>query len=94
LTMRMSLTGPRFVTSTGVEQVVRSGVERLQALPGVVTASATCCVPLEGGYGLGFIIAGRPLQGTEHGGGGWVTVSPLFRSVSYPRQARPHVQRS
>ncbi len=81
LTMRMSLTGPRFLTSTGVEQMVRNGVERLQALPGVVTASATCCVPLEGGYGLSFIIAGRPLQGTEHGGGGWITVSPGYFEV-------------
>ena len=77
----MSLTGPRFLTSTGVEQMVRNGVERLQALPGVVTASATCCVPLEGGYGLSFIIAGRPLQGTEHGGGGWITVSPGYFEV-------------
>ena len=34
--------------------MVRDGVERLRALPGVVTASATCCVPLQGGYGLPF----------------------------------------
>ncbi len=81
LTMRMSLTGPRFLTSTGVDQIVRNGVERLQAVPGVVHASATCCVPLEGGYGLGFIIAGRPLEGTQHGGGGWLTVSPGYFEV-------------
>ena len=54
LTMRMSLTGPRFLKSAGVEQMVRDGVERLQAVPGVVAASATCCVPLQGGYGLPF----------------------------------------
>ena len=35
LTMRMSLTGPRFLTSAAVEQLVRDGVERLRALPGV-----------------------------------------------------------
>ena len=33
--MRMSLTGPRFLESAGVERMVRDGVERLQALPGV-----------------------------------------------------------
>ncbi len=83
LTMRMSLTGPRFLEAEGVEQLVRDGVERLRALPGVINASATCCVPLEGGYGLGFLISGRPLEGsaTRHGGGGWVTVSPGYFEV-------------
>jgi putative ABC transport system permease protein len=82
VTMRMSLTGPRFLTSAGVEQMVRDGVERLQALPGVEVASATCCVPLQGGYGLPFTIVGRPLQeGPYHGGGGWMTVSPGYFEV-------------
>jgi putative ABC transport system permease protein len=82
LTMRMSLTGPRFVTSEAVERLVRDGVERLQALPGVQYASATCCVPFEGGYGLPFTIPGRPLeQGPYHGGAGWNTVSPGFFDV-------------
>lgn len=82
LTMRMSLSGPRFEKSEAVEQMVRDGVERLRAVPGVVEASATCCVPLEGGYGLPFVIVGRPLQqGPFHGGGGWLTVSPGFFEV-------------
>ena len=34
------------------------------AIPGVELASATCCVPLQGGYGLPFIIFGRPLDRT------------------------------
>ena len=34
--------------------MVRDGVERLQPTAGRRTASATCCVPLEGGYGLPF----------------------------------------
>jgi putative ABC transport system permease protein len=79
LTMRMSLSGNRFVKSATIEQLVRDGVERLRALPGVELASATCCVPLEGGYGLPFIVMGRPLdQGPFHGGGGWKTVSPGY----------------
>jgi putative ABC transport system permease protein len=81
LTLRMSLTGPRFLESVGVERMVRDGVERLQAIPGVEVASATCCVPLEGGYGLPFVIAGRPLEGTAHGGGGWLTISPGYFDV-------------
>jgi putative ABC transport system permease protein len=81
LTMRMSLSGPRFLKSESVELMVRDGVERLKTIPGVVTASATCCVPLEGGYGLPFIIVGRPLEGPSHGGGGWITSSPGFFDV-------------
>jgi putative ABC transport system permease protein len=83
LTMRMSLTGPRFQTSEGVEQMVRDGVERLRSVPGVVAASATCCVPLQGGYGLPFVIVGRPLppDGPFHGGGSWVTISPGYFDV-------------
>ena len=81
LTMRMSLTGPRFLKSEGVEQMVRDGVERLRSVPGVVAASATCCVPLQGGYGLPFVIVGRPLEGQAHGGGSWVTISPGYFDV-------------
>ena len=83
LTMRMSLTGPRFLTSEGVERVVRDGVARLRNVPGVITASGTCCVPLEGRYGLPFTIVGRPnpTQGPFHGGGQWMTVSPGYFEV-------------
>jgi hypothetical protein len=52
LTLRMSLKGAQYEKSEAVESVVRNGVERLRAIPGVVNASATCCVPLQGGYGL------------------------------------------
>ncbi|MEO5898062.1 MAG: ABC transporter permease [Vicinamibacterales bacterium] len=85
LTLKMSLKGPQFEKAEAVEQVVRNGVENLRSIPGVVNASATCCVPLEGGYGLPFLIVGRPLtadsQGPFHGGGGWMTVSPGYFEV-------------
>jgi predicted permease len=82
LTMRMSLSGKSFETSAAIEQLVRRATERLNALPGVELASATCCVPLEGGYGLPFKVMGRPLKdGPFHGGGGWKTVSPGFFEV-------------
>jgi putative ABC transport system permease protein len=79
LTMRMSLTGAKYFQTAGVEQLVRSGIERLEALPGVEVAAATCCVPLEGGYGLPFRIIGRALdKGPFHGGGSWLTISPGY----------------
>jgi predicted permease len=85
LTLKMSLKGAAYEKAEAVEQVVRNGAERLRSVPGVELASATCCVPLEGGYGLPFRIVGRPLaadsQGPFHGGGGWMTVSPAYFEV-------------
>jgi putative ABC transport system permease protein len=82
LTMSMSMKGARFETAEGVEQVIRTGVDRLEALPGVVSASATCCIPLQGGYGLPFTIVGRPTtDGPFHGGGQWMTASPGYFEV-------------
>lgn len=42
LTMRTSLTGPRFESSAGVEQMLWQSVDRLRALPGVEQAATTC----------------------------------------------------
>jgi predicted permease len=83
LTMRMSLTGPQYQDSQTVEQLIRNGADRIRALPGVVDVGATCCVPLQGGYGLPFTIVGRPVEGPGpyHGGGGWMTVSPGYFEV-------------
>ena len=85
LTLRMSLKGAQYEKAEAVEQVVRNGAEQLRAIPGVELASATCCVPLQGGYGLPFRVVGRPLaadsQGPFHGGAGWMTVSPGYFEV-------------
>src|SRR5689334_15641396 len=83
LTMHMAFSGPRYESAIAVDQVIQAGVERLRALPGVVDASAACCLPLEGGYGLGFKIVGRPLEPgrTDHGGTEWMTVSPGYFEV-------------
>jgi predicted permease len=82
LTMQMSLNNAKYFEADAVERLVRAGVERLRAVPGVELASATCCVPLEGGYGLGFVIQGRPLADSPfHGGGSWLTVSPGYFEV-------------
>ena len=82
LTMRMALTGEKYAQTANVEQLLRNALERVQALPGVQSAAATCCVPLEGGYGLPFRIVGRPLEkGPFHGGGAWLTTSPKYFDV-------------
>jgi putative ABC transport system permease protein len=82
LTLRMSLTGPRFQTTSGVAQLVRDSVERLDSLPEVVSAGSTCCLPLEGGPGLPFIVIGRPLGNSpSHGRGDWASVSPDYFNV-------------
>jgi predicted permease len=82
LTMQMSLTGPRFEKTAGVAQLIRDGTQRLDAVPGVAAAGVTCCLPLEGGYGLPFNIVGRPTSnGPYTGGAGWRTISPGYFDV-------------
>jgi putative ABC transport system permease protein len=94
--MRTSLTGPRFQTSAGVEQFAREALGRVRAIPGVVEAVATCCVPLQGGYGLPFNIEGRPTEDGPFTGGGsilWSTAGyfetfdiPIVRGRSFTDQ--------
>ncbi len=82
LTMQMSLTGPKFLKSMDVENTIRNGVERIRALPGVAAATATCCIPLNGGFDLNFDVIGRPLPGRASDRDvGWVPISPGFFDV-------------
>jgi predicted permease len=80
LTMTMSFTGPQFQTSAGVAGTIERGINQLRTLPGVEVATASCCLPLEGGFGLPFVIQGRALTGGNpfHGGAGWATVTPGY----------------
>ena len=90
LTMRMSLTGGRFAKAAAVGQLMRDGAERLEALPGVEAAAASCCVPLQGGFGLGVHHRRPPLEGPAHGGGSFTPISPnYFRRVQDSARARP-----
>jgi putative ABC transport system permease protein len=85
LVMRSSLAGPRFQTSAAVEQMTRLTLERIRAVPGVAAASLTCCVPLQGGYGLPFNIIGRTNEGPFTGGGGiHVAVPGYFDTYEIP----------
>jgi predicted permease len=86
VTMKMSFTGPRFEKTSVVAQIVHDGLERLRALPGVTVATASCCLPLQGGYGLPFNVLGRaPTDGPFTGGGGFAPVSAgYFEAFKIP----------
>ena len=96
LTMTMSISGDRFQTTAGVGQLVRDGAERIEAVPGVVGAAASCCLPMQGGFGLPFDIVGRPKGKRPFtGGGGYNSISwryfetfkiPLLRGRNFTEQ--------
>ena len=81
LTMEMSLTGDRYQQTAGVEQLVRNGRERLNAIPGVEASASACCLPMEGGFGLPFTIVGRPVDVKEQTGASWLSVSAGYFQV-------------
>jgi putative ABC transport system permease protein len=85
LTMDMSLTGDRFQKTAGVAQLVRDGRERLNALPGVEVSASTCCLPMEGGFGLPFEVVGRPVNKGQQVGAGWMNASAgYFEAFKIP----------
>ncbi|HKR26925.1 MAG TPA: ABC transporter permease [Acidobacteriaceae bacterium] len=90
LTLRMSLTGDQYKKTAGMAQLSHDGRERLDAIPGVEASAFTCCLPLEGGYGLPFNIIGRPPEGKSPftGGAGWMSASPGYFSVFHIRILR------
>ncbi|RXS98227.1 ABC transporter permease [Silvibacterium dinghuense] len=82
LTMEMSVVGDHFSKTAAVAQLVRNGRERVNAIPGVEESASTCCLPLEGGFGLPFIVVGRPLgKEQQTGGAGWMNASPGYFST-------------
>ena len=81
VTVRMSLSGPRFATTAAVDRLIRSSVAQVEAIPGVASAAYTSYVPLEGGAVLPYVIEGRPLTGPFHGFGPWTSVSPHYFDV-------------
>src|SRR6185295_8402327 len=85
LTLRTSLSAPQYRTSSGVAQTAQSALERIRQIPGVVAATMTCCIPLQGGYGLPFNIIGKPHEGPFTGGGGIVfSASGYFDAFNLP----------
>jgi putative ABC transport system permease protein len=95
LTMEMSLTGDRFQKTAGVAELVRNGRERLNAIPGVEVSASTCCLPMEGGFGLSFLVVGRPVDKSQQIGAGWMSASPgYFEAFKIPiRRGRDFTDR-
>ncbi|MGC2401430.1 MAG: ABC transporter permease [Acidobacteriaceae bacterium] len=82
LTLEMSLTGDRFQKTAGAAQLSFDGRQRLRSIPGIEVSASTCCLPLEGGFGLPFDIVGRT-HGNDPStdGAGWMNASPGYFSV-------------
>src|SRR5262249_12982611 len=82
LRMDMSVAGERFQKTANLASILRNGLDRLRALPGVENASATCCPPLEGNYSMQLNIAGRsPGKNPYIGWGYWIQVSSGYFDV-------------
>jgi predicted permease len=79
--MEMSLNGPRYQDTPGINQLLKDGRSRLNALPGVEIAAAGFWRPIdiEDGTG-GFHIVGRPV---EKGccGSKWMSITPGYLSL-------------
>lgn len=85
IAMRTSFSDPRFASTEATAQMQANVREQLLAVPGVEAAVATCCVPLQGGYGLPFNILGRQDEGPFTGGGGILPASPgYFETFEIP----------
>ena len=96
LTMAMSISGDRFLKTSGVAQAIHDGMDRINAVPGVTATAAACCLPLQGGFGLPFNIVGRANGNNPNtGGAGYFPVSwsyfdvfkvPVARGRSFTEQ--------
>src|ERR1700691_4231334 len=82
LTMEMSLTGDRYQKTAGVAQLSRDGRDRLNTISGVEESAFTCCLPIQGQFGLPFLIMGRPpVEEKDTPGAGWMSASPGYYGV-------------
>ncbi len=75
VTLRTSLPEARFHTSTAIGELSSRTIERIRSIPGVEAAGVSCCVPLQGSWGLVFKIIGRDDAGRPFSGGGDVTIA-------------------
>ena len=93
LSASMSTSGSRFQKTEAVAQIVRQGRERLMAVPGVIDAAASNCLPLQGCFGMGFDVLRRPAP--SPGVAGYFSISwsyfsafgiPLLRGRAFTEQ--------
>ncbi|HLY41685.1 MAG TPA: ABC transporter permease [Terracidiphilus sp.] len=86
LSMTMSVSGDRFQTTAPVADVIREGSDRLRAIPGVLDVAVSNCMPMGGGFGMGFDVVGRP-KGNDPftGGAGFYSTSwSYFSTLKIP----------
>jgi len=88
MTMRTSVAATRFETRAGIEALTRDAGARIRAVPGVESATAACCMPLETVWQLPFVVAGRPPETLTRAGNlafngfaGWTFVAPGYFDV-------------
>lgn len=95
LSASMSISGSRFQRTAPVAQIVRDGRERLMAVPGVLDAGASYCLPLQGCFGMDFDVLGRPPETPSTGVAGYFSISwsyfstfeiPLLRGRAFTEQ--------
>jgi putative ABC transport system permease protein len=80
LAMEMSLNGPLYQKTAGITQLLRSGRERLNALPGVEVAAAAYWLPIDVEDGMPFQIIGRPVE-KNCCGSAWMSITPGYLSL-------------
>jgi putative ABC transport system permease protein len=95
LSMAMSVSGERFQKTAPVDQVVRQGTDRLLAIPGIADVGVSNCLPMAGGFRMGFDVVGRPKgNSASSGGAGFYSTSwsyfsalkiPLLRGRTFTR---------
>jgi predicted permease len=81
LTMRMAVSGTPFERRAGISQLTRQGIDRIRAVPGVLAASTTCCMPLETVWQLPFVIQSGAAAVKSRSFAGWTFVSPGYFEV-------------
>lgn len=83
ISMSMSVNGSRFQKTAPVAQVVREGTDRLLTVPGVAAVGVSNCLPMAGGFGMGFEVVGRP-KGDPSGAGFYSTSWGYFNTLKIP----------
>ncbi len=85
LTVETVLSNPRYKEAAAVGQAVNSGLDRIRALPGVVAAGETGCLPLACALTFPFEIIGRPSAKPLEKSARWTTASPgLLETLKIP----------
>ena len=96
ISMSMSVSGDRFQKTAPVAQLIQEGTDRLHAVPEVIDAGVSNCLPMVGGFGMSFDVVGRPKgDARSSGGAGFCSISygyvstlkvPLLRGRNFTRQ--------